>query len=640
MKKINGILLVGGLTLSAVGGLATLFQKGAVKAEAAIGSGKIFVDGKDIVAQTDQKIEDGDGGYVQLVGNVLTFNNYTYSGPGMVLDTYKNRAAININAPEDLEFNFIGTSSITTTDNPDVYDNACLNIVTNNHNLKFTGNGSVTFASQSSTSNRYSRAINLSNNGNQATNTITFDGPSITMNANNNNGGATGFCNGNQSKERANVILESGSLTANVSSTDTSYGFKFKELVINSGSLRSVLTGGKNLWSVDITNKFTMNTGTFYSKATGGTGTYKVGLYLGDAAVDIANTITSLETIGEYRAIYTEGSPEIYTAAEGKCWTNVEGTEGQTNIPDGTLEYRTYRNFKNIKLVYTQARAAYVTEPTAITGISYDGQPHELVNAGSSEQGTVVYRLGDTGEFSTTIPTATNAGTYTVQYMIKGEGDYRDSAIKSVEVNIIDKTALSSAIDGANKIVDIIKDSHEDLLPDLQAAIESAQAVLDDPNALPSEIASATDSLLGVEVNVVKALIDDIGEVTAQSGKDIEDAKKAYELLPEEQKESIEDYHNTLVEKEKVYIQITGSKKPNVLAIVLGIVGGVLLLLCLAYVLMMFVLNKWINKDGKAVRAFKLGKKEDKVRLLVVPCKFEYRNESEVYNSKSEAENK
>ena len=72
-------------------------------------------------------------------------------------------------------------------------------------------------------------------------------------------------------------------------------------------------------------------------------------------------------------------------------------------------------------------------------------------------------------------------------------------------------------------------------------------------------------------------------------------------------------------------------------AIALIVIGGVILLACLAYVLLFFVFNKWINKKNKAVRVIKLGKKDDKIKLLTMSFRFEYRNESEVYNSKNEA---
>ena len=56
------------------------------------------------------------------------------------------------------------------------------------------------------------------------------------------------------------------------------------------------------------------------------------------------------------------------------------------------------------------------TEPQAVTNLTYDGQEHELVKAGTAANGKIQYRLGDTGEFSDTIPKAKNADTYQVYY--------------------------------------------------------------------------------------------------------------------------------------------------------------------------------------------------------------------------------
>lgn len=72
-------------------------------------------------------------------------------------------------------------------------------------------------------------------------------------------------------------------------------------------------------------------------------------------------------------------------------------------------------------------------------------------------------------------------------------------------------------------------------------------------------------------------------------------------------------------------------------AIALIIVGSILLLCLLCFFLLFFVFNKWIRKDGKAIRAVKFGKKDNKVRLLVMPFKFKYREEAEVFNTKKEA---
>lgn len=72
-------------------------------------------------------------------------------------------------------------------------------------------------------------------------------------------------------------------------------------------------------------------------------------------------------------------------------------------------------------------------------------------------------------------------------------------------------------------------------------------------------------------------------------------------------------------------------------AIVLIIVGSILLLCLLCFFLLFFVFNKWIRKDDKALRAVKFGKKDNKVRLLVMPFRFEYRQEAEVFDTKQEA---
>jgi len=72
-------------------------------------------------------------------------------------------------------------------------------------------------------------------------------------------------------------------------------------------------------------------------------------------------------------------------------------------------------------------------------------------------------------------------------------------------------------------------------------------------------------------------------------------------------------------------------------AIALIIVGSILLLCLLCYFLLFFVFNKWIKKEDKAIRAVKFGKKDNKVRLLVMPFRFEYREEAEVFDTKQEA---
>lgn len=75
------------------------------------------------------------------------------------------------------------------------------------------------------------------------------------------------------------------------------------------------------------------------------------------------------------------------------------------------------------------------TAPTAIPGLTYNGREHILINAGHTEGGQMQYRL-DGGTYSTTLPTATNAGDYTVYYKVVGDASHNDSAEQSIEVTI------------------------------------------------------------------------------------------------------------------------------------------------------------------------------------------------------------
>ena len=119
--------------------------------------------------------------------------------------------------------------------------------------------------------------------------------------------------------------------------------------------------------------------------------------------------------------------------------------------------------------------AASVTDiPTAKSDLKYDGTKKDLLGfKGNASGGTMQYRLGDSGEFTTAIPMATDAGTYTVYYMAKGDGTHSDSAVASIQVtidpkdisgvtsvSIVDQPYTGSAItpdpevkDGATKLV-------------------------------------------------------------------------------------------------------------------------------------------------------------------------------------------
>ena len=78
--------------------------------------------------------------------------------------------------------------------------------------------------------------------------------------------------------------------------------------------------------------------------------------------------------------------------------------------------------------------------PVAITGLVYNGQAQALVTAGEVKGGTFYYALGNangaTGTYTTSIPTATNAGTYYVWYKVVGDAEHNDTDSAFVVVTI------------------------------------------------------------------------------------------------------------------------------------------------------------------------------------------------------------
>lgn len=74
------------------------------------------------------------------------------------------------------------------------------------------------------------------------------------------------------------------------------------------------------------------------------------------------------------------------------------------------------------------------TAPTA-KEIIYNGEEQVLINAGTTEQGEMQYKLGD-GEWIVELPKATNLNTYIVWYKVIGTENYADVEPQYIEVEI------------------------------------------------------------------------------------------------------------------------------------------------------------------------------------------------------------
>ena len=89
--------------------------------------------------------------------------------------------------------------------------------------------------------------------------------------------------------------------------------------------------------------------------------------------------------------------------------------------------------------------ATITTAPAAKTGLTFNGTEQVLVNAGSGIiGGTLQYKL-DGGSYNAELPKATNAGSYTVYYKVKGNNTtHSDSSEQSFTVTIAPKTVTAA----------------------------------------------------------------------------------------------------------------------------------------------------------------------------------------------------
>mgnify|MGYP004553826081 FL=1 len=90
-----------------------------------------------------------------------------------------------------------------------------------------------------------------------------------------------------------------------------------------------------------------------------------------------------------------------------------------------------------------------VTPPTACEQLIYNGQPQTLIEAGTSNTGTMQYRL-EGGEYQAALPQAKNAGIYKVWYKSVGNENHEDTAEAFLEVEIAKQSiAIPTADDTA-----------------------------------------------------------------------------------------------------------------------------------------------------------------------------------------------
>ncbi len=96
------------------------------------------------------------------------------------------------------------------------------------------------------------------------------------------------------------------------------------------------------------------------------------------------------------------------------------------------------------KFTVNKAPSKLTKAPEGRTGLIYDGKAQELSTAGTAEGGTLKYSLKEKEGYSEDIPTAKEAGDYTVWYKVFGDGNHNDTDTESLSVSIAEKKEESA----------------------------------------------------------------------------------------------------------------------------------------------------------------------------------------------------
>ncbi len=135
-----------------------------------------------------------------------------------------------------------------------------------------------------------------------------------------------------------------------------------------------------------------------------------------------------------------EGGTLVYSLDGGDYSTDVpEAINAGIHIVSYYVEAdETHSNtlVQTIEVVIAKIDAVLNEAPTAATNLAYTGSPIDLLaTTGAAEGGEVVFALNG-GEFTTAMPTATDAGFYTVYYKVAGDGNHNDIAGSQLSVYI------------------------------------------------------------------------------------------------------------------------------------------------------------------------------------------------------------
>ena len=140
------------------------------------------------------------------------------------------------------------------------------------------------------------------------------------------------------------------------------------------------------------------------------------------------------------------------------CGITVGGGVAEAGTHTAKAETADNANYKLPKEVETEfiinkAETVVSQKPEIISDLTYTGDAQNLISAGQTKDGKLVYKVNG-GEWSETIPNGLDVGTYEISYKVVGDDNHKDSAEGQLTVTIAKKAVVVSGITAEDKTYD------------------------------------------------------------------------------------------------------------------------------------------------------------------------------------------
>ena len=155
---------------------------------------------------------------------------------------------------------------------------------------------------------------------------------------------------------------------------------------------------------------------------------WKPAVTVKDGNTGIGTTDSTTGENSEYSVSYRDN------VNAGTATVIVSNKNGGNYIVNGTAEF-----------TITKAPAQFTTNPEGIADLKYNGTLQNLVKAGVSGDGTVVYSVNG-GNYSAAVPAASAVGTYKIEWKVLGDANHSDTTPGQLTVSIAKNTVNTPTI--------------------------------------------------------------------------------------------------------------------------------------------------------------------------------------------------